>query len=84
VRLPDPLGFAELLLKSDPTWTRERIEQAVKDARNRSVTLGEPLPVHLVYDTAWVDEAGTVQFRNDVYRRDEREAIVAERGGGKG
>jgi L,D-transpeptidase YcbB len=84
VRLPDPLGFAELLLKNDPTWTRERIEKAVKDARNRSVTLGEPLPVHLVYDTAWVDEAGTVQFRNDVYRRDEREAIVAERGGGKG
>jgi murein L,D-transpeptidase YcbB/YkuD len=84
VRLPDPLGFAELLLEDDPAWTRERIEQMVKDGRNRSVTLGEPLPVHLVYDTAWVDESGTVQFRGDVYRRDERESVVAERGGGKG
>jgi murein L,D-transpeptidase YcbB/YkuD len=83
VRLPDPLGFAELLLKSDPAWTRERIEQMVKDGRNRSVTLAEPLPVHLVYDTAWVDESGTVQFRSDVYRRDDREAVVADRGGGK-
>jgi L,D-transpeptidase YcbB len=84
VRLPDPLRFAELLLDDDPAWTRERIEQMIKDGRNRSVTLAAPLPVHLVYDTAWVDETGTVQFRSDVYRRDEREAVVAERGGGKG
>jgi murein L,D-transpeptidase YcbB/YkuD len=84
VRLPDPLGFAELLLRQDPAWTRERIEKMIKEGRNRSVTLAEPLPVHLVYDTAWVDEAGTVQFRSDVYRRDERESVVAERGGGKG
>ncbi|MGH6929613.1 MAG: L,D-transpeptidase family protein [Dongiaceae bacterium] len=84
VRLPDPLGFAELLLANDPAWTRERIEKMIKDGRNRSVTLAAPLPVHLVYDTAWVDETGTVQFRSDVYGRDDREAIVAERGGGKG
>ena len=84
VRLPDPLGFAELLLKHDPAWTRDRIDAAAKDGRNRGIKLAEPLPVHLVYDTAWVDETGTVQFRSDVYGRDEREAVVAERGGGKG
>jgi len=84
VRLPDSLGFAELLLGDDPAWTRERIEQMIKGGRNRSVTLAAPLPVHLIYDTAWVDETGTVQFRIDVYRRDEDEAVVAERGGGKG
>jgi hypothetical protein len=83
VRLPDPLGFAELLLKDDPAWTRARIEQMVKDGRNRNVSLAMPLPVHLVYDTAWVDEARTVQFRADVYRRDEREALVAERRRGR-
>jgi murein L,D-transpeptidase YcbB/YkuD len=29
------------------------------------------IPVHLTYSTAWVEEGGTVRFRDDVYRRDE-------------
>ncbi|MGB0854953.1 MAG: murein L,D-transpeptidase, partial [Pikeienuella sp.] len=32
--------------------------------------LAEPMPVHLTYRTAWVDDGGTMQFRADVYGRD--------------
>ena len=81
VRLPDPLGFAELLLKDDPNWPRAKIYAAIETKKNRGVALAMPLPVHLVYDTAWVDETGTVQFRQDVYGRDQKETLVAERGG---
>jgi murein L,D-transpeptidase YcbB/YkuD len=81
IRLPDPLGFAELVLKDDPNWSRAKIDAAVAAKSNRGVPLPKPLPVHLVYDTAWVDEAGTVQFRADVYGRDKRETAIAERGG---
>jgi len=81
VRLPDPLGFAELLLKSDPNWSRAKIDAAVEARTNRGVPLATPLPVHLVYDTAWVDEAGTVQFRADVYGRDRKGTAIAQRGG---
>ena len=81
IRLPDPLGFAELVLKDDPNWPRAKIDAAVAAKTNRGVPLAKPLPVHLVYDTAWVDEAGTVQFRPDVYGRDQKETAVAERGG---
>jgi murein L,D-transpeptidase YcbB/YkuD len=81
VRLPDPLGFAELLLKNDPSWPRAKIDAAIEARTNRGVTLATPLPVHLVYDTAWVDETGTVQFRPDIYRRDQKETVIAERGG---
>jgi murein L,D-transpeptidase YcbB/YkuD len=34
------------------------------------VTLSEPLPVHIVYLTHWVNKDGSVHFRNDVYQRD--------------
>jgi murein L,D-transpeptidase YcbB/YkuD len=81
VRLPDPLGFAELLLKDDASWTRAKIDAAVEARTNRGVPLATALPVHLVYDTAWVDDAGTVQFRADVYGRDKKQSAVAQRGG---
>ena len=32
--------------------------------------LKEPVPVHLVYMTAWADEDGTVYFYHDLYNRD--------------
>jgi murein L,D-transpeptidase YcbB/YkuD len=46
------------------------------------VSLKEPLPVHIVYLTAWVNKDGTVHFRNDVYGRDARlaDALLGPRG----
>lgn len=34
-------------------------------------TPGAPIPVHLTYFTAWVDDAGRTRFFGDVYRWDE-------------
>jgi murein L,D-transpeptidase YcbB/YkuD len=36
----------------------------------RTIAIEQEVGVELVYWTAWVDEAGAVQFRPDVYRRD--------------
>ena len=40
--------------------------------KERQVNLVDPMPVHLTYRTAWVEEDGTYQFRADVYGRDAR------------
>jgi len=34
------------------------------------VYLSEPLPVYIQYWTAWVDDDGALQFRNDIYQYD--------------
>lgn len=71
IRIEKPLDLAEYLLKDDPAWTREKIEKAIgKSGRESWVKVPNPLPVHLVYWTAWVDAAGVTQFRKDVYGRD--------------
>jgi murein L,D-transpeptidase YcbB/YkuD len=71
VRIPNAVDLAEhLLLQDDPEWTRERIDAAIGRGKNRSIELATPVPVHLVYDTAWVDESGEIQFRKDIYGRD--------------
>ena len=34
------------------------------------ISLRKPLSVHLLYWTAWQDEDGRAQFRQDIYLRD--------------
>lgn len=75
VRIEKPLEFAERLLGAQG-WTREEIDKALSATtdngapRQQQINLQEPLPVHLVYFTAWVDDAGTPQFRRDLYQHD--------------
>ena len=70
IRVEKPLDLAEYLLRDDPAWTREKIGSVLGDGRERWIVVPRPLPVHLVYWTAWVDDAGALQFRKDVYGRD--------------
>jgi len=71
IRIEKPLEFAEYVLRGDPDWTRENIQAAMASKKTRVVMLPEPIGVHILYWTAWVDEDGTVQFRDDIYDRDE-------------
>jgi len=70
IRVEKPLELAEYLLKDDPAWTPEKIQKALAKGSESWVKIPNPLPVHLAYWTAWVDDAGVTQFRKDVYGRD--------------
>ncbi len=71
VRLENPMNLAYTLL-SDQGWNHEKIASATKSDVPVPVSLEAPIPVHLVYFTAWVDEDQTVNFRKDIYGRDAR------------
>ena len=73
VRLEKPLELAEYVLRSQPEWTRERILTAMHSGSEKWVTLKDPLPVYILYMTAWVDTDGMVQFREDIYGHDEKQ-----------
>ncbi len=70
IRIPNARDLAAYLLQTDPRWTSESVAAAIEAGRNQRVTLSRPIAVHLVYDTAWIAPDGTVEFRDDVYRRD--------------
>jgi murein L,D-transpeptidase YcbB/YkuD len=70
IRVSGALDLARALLRDDPSWPEARIENAIGQTRNIKISPKRPIPVHIVYDTAWVDKAGRVQFRDDVYGRD--------------
>jgi murein L,D-transpeptidase YcbB/YkuD len=72
IRIPDAVSFAEAILATDPAWSRERIDAILQKGDNRVFTLQQPVPIYLVYQTAWVGEQGDIEFRNDIYGRDKR------------
>lgn len=70
VRLERPADLAAWALRDNPQWTPEAIQAAIDSGRERAVTLPEPIPVHIAYWTAWVDDYGTLRFGPDVYNQD--------------
>lgn len=72
VRVEKPIELAAYLLDDKEGWSRERIESVLAKGGTRQVELPEPIPVHFMYWTSWVDEGGVVHFRKDLYGHDDR------------
>lgn len=72
IRLSEPARLAEYLLRNDSTWNAAAIRKAMNGDKEITVKLSSPVPVVLGYFTAWVDEAGLLNFREDVYGHDQR------------
>ncbi len=72
IRVERALELAELLLKPDPQWDREAMEEVIGEGEQLEVPLPDPIPIYIQYWTAWVDEEGTIHFQDDVYERDDQ------------
>lgn len=67
IRLEKPLVLAEYLLQEDSRWTRMTLLGAIDRGEPQQVFLPAPIPVYLIYHTAWVDVEGRLHFRPDIY-----------------
>ena len=86
MRVQDPAKYAEVLLKiarPQEHWTAERITRMFGSSEQNLQLQPTPIWVHLTYQTAFVDSAGKLQMRRDVYNLDSRTlaAIKSGRGG---
>jgi len=71
IRVNNPLDLAAWLMKDSPAWTPEQIKNVIDQGEERTVSLAKPIPVHIVYLTAWASDDGLVYFRKDIYDRDQ-------------
>lgn len=67
VRLQRPRELADLLFKDDADWTTDRVDQVLADGKTIRAPLDKPVPIFLMYWTAFLDVKGRVNFRDDVY-----------------
>ncbi len=70
IRLSQPFELAEYLLKDQPEWQENQIRQAMNSGSEKWVKLVNPIPVSIIYYTAWIDSSGLVNFRDDIYGHD--------------
>lgn len=72
IRVNNPLELARVVLeKNEPGWSSDQITRVIAANQSRTIRLTEPIPVHLLYLTAWADDEGIVYFRRDIYNRDQ-------------
>jgi murein L,D-transpeptidase YcbB/YkuD len=72
IRIEKPIDLAEYLLRNKEDWSREEIVEEMKKDKQKTIYLEEPYPIYLQYNTAWVDDLGALNFREDIYNRDSR------------
>ncbi|KZL20778.1 murein L,D-transpeptidase [Pseudovibrio axinellae] len=66
VRVQNPFDFADALMATQNTITGNYIRSLV-GKKQTQVNLQQQIPVHISYFTAFVDEAGKLQRRPDIY-----------------
>jgi murein L,D-transpeptidase YcbB/YkuD len=67
VRVENPRALAQLLLNQGA----EAIDKGIALGYTNRRSLPTPLPIFIVYQTAYVEADGTIQFRSDPYERDD-------------
>lgn len=70
IRVEQPKLLADKLISGQQGWNRSNIDSAIAQNRTTHIRLQKPVPVYLMYWTTWVDDAGNLQIRDDVYQRD--------------
>ena len=70
IRLQDPFDFAEALLSKQEADPMGFFKSQLRTGRESRVNLVEPVPVHIIYRTAYTDARGKLNFRKDIYGRD--------------
>ena len=72
MRVQDPMKYAEVLLslrRRKATTPQDSLKRMF-GGEERQIDFAQHIPVHISYQTAFVDDAGKLQFRDDVYGLD--------------
>ncbi len=84
MRVQDPAKYAEIMTglgMPGKGYTQEQI-RGMYGHSEIDLRFSNPIPVHITYQTAFVDESGHLQIREDIYGRD-AQTLAALKGGNR-
>lgn len=81
IRVSQPFDLAHTLLSRQTDDPKGLFESNLVTGRETVVDLEVPIPVHLVYFTAWPTEGGKIAYLSDIYGRDKALAAALSEAG---
>ena len=73
MRVRNPVQLAEVIMAEDKGWDKAKVtEMAYDGPPDNDVALDHPIPVHVTYFTAWVEDNGQLKTFPDVYGHQKR------------
>lgn len=72
IRLAKPFDFAYAILAKQEENPKRFFHSVLDSGKETKVDLDVHIPVHIIYRTAFTEPGGRVQFRRDIYQRDEK------------
>ncbi|MEH6358774.1 MAG: L,D-transpeptidase family protein [Pseudomonadales bacterium] len=75
IRLEKPRVLADMLLELSNQWRPELLDTLFERQETKRVRLETPIPVHITYWTAWLNQQGELNFSNDPYQRDAEDFV---------
>jgi L,D-transpeptidase YcbB len=72
IRIEQAADLAVRLLQDSVRWSGDSVRTRMTGPTEEVVPFPLPIPTHLTYWTVWVDDDGTIEFRDDIYGWDER------------
>ncbi|MEP7095062.1 MAG: L,D-transpeptidase family protein, partial [Flavobacterium sp.] len=73
INVKEAKTLAHVILKDDPDWPAEKINEAMNGEKETTCILKNKIPIYIGYFTAWVSEdTGEISFFPDVYEKDKQ------------
>ncbi len=73
IRLSQPNALLATFARHERSINYNRSLQILKGKKKTQLNLKKPVPVHIVYLTAWINSDGLLHYRNDIYNYDSKQ-----------
>jgi L,D-transpeptidase YcbB len=70
VRVHNVSSLVAWILRDNPGWSLDRIEQMKHTGEQADVQVAKPVAIYLAYVSAWATPDGQIHFRPDIYNHD--------------
>lgn len=71
IRISAPHQLASYLLREQKQWSKEKMDKLLAKKDEYFITLDKEIPVYILYLTSFVDNQGNLNFREDLYNKDQ-------------